>query len=251
MKAVLVTRPAHEAAAWVEALSQRGFAAQALPLIDICLPDDDTALRRYQTQADGYDALMFVSPQAVRYFAAPSWTLGQVRCWAPGPGTARALERQGVCAGRIDQPPADASQFDSESLWAVVASQVVPGHRLLVVRGQSADGETGRDWLVRQCEAAGGQVDTCIAYRRCRPDWSPETADRARQQLHNGAIWLFSSSEALAHLEALLPGVSFAKGRALVTHPRIEMSARRMGFGEIITTRPALADVLSRLQACC
>jgi uroporphyrinogen-III synthase len=250
MKEVLVTRPAHEAAAWVEALSQQGYSAQALPLIDIRPPDDETALGRYQSQADGYDALMFVSPQAVRHFAAPSWTLGRVRCWAPGPGTARALEGQGVGARRIDQPPSDASQFDSESLWAVVASQVVPGHRLLMVRGQSADGETGRDWLVRQCEAAGGLVDTCIAYRRCRPDWSDETADRARQQLQNGAIWLFSSAEGLDHLEALLPGVSFAQGRALVTHPRIEMSARRMGFGEIITTRPALADVLSGLQAC-
>lgn len=251
MKAVLVTRPAQEAAAWVEALSQQGFAAQALPLIDIRPPDDDTAMRRFQAQADGYDALMFVSPQAVRHFAAPSWTLSRVRCWAPGPGTARALAGQGVSAARIDQPPANAGQFDSESLWAVVASQVVPGHRLLMVRGQSADGETGRDWLIRQCEAAGGQVDTCIAYRRCRPEWSPETADRARQQLQNGAIWLFSSSEALAHLEGLLPGVSFVQARALVTHPRIEMSARRMGFGEIITTRPALADVVSGLQACC
>ncbi|MCD8514606.1 MAG: uroporphyrinogen-III synthase [Burkholderiaceae bacterium] len=249
MKPVIVTRPEREAQAWVDQLKAQGWLVQALPLICIEPPADPAALKAQQAQASGLDALMFVSPQAVQHFADPAWVAAGGRCWAPGPGTAQALRKLGVAPDRIDQPPPDASQFDSEALWAVVSGQVGPGCRVLVVRGQSADGQLGRDWLIRQCRAAGAEVATCIAYRRVAPVWDAAARARAVSSLHNGSIWLFSSSQALEHLAQLLPHASFGQARALVTHPKIEMSARRMGFGEIITTRPALSDVLTGLQA--
>lgn len=249
MKPVIVTRPEREALAWVEQLKAQGWPAQALPLICIEPPADTAALQAHQAQAVAHQALMFVSPQAVQHFADPAWVARGGRCWAPGPGTAQALRKLGVAAARIDQPPPDAAQFDSEALWPVVSGQVGPGHRVLVVRGQSADGQQGRDWLIRQCQAAGAVVATCIAYRRVAPVWDAAARSLAEKSLHNGSIWLFSSSQALEYLAALLPQASFGQAIALVTHPKIEMSARRMGFGEIITTRPALSDVLTGLQA--
>lgn len=254
MSRVLVTRPEPEASAWVRALQQAGHSAEACPLIEIAfLPATPLPLPDAQ-------ALMFVSPQAV----AAWWAQGRAvvpgqRCWAPGPGTARALRARGVPDAQIDQPPATAPQFDSEALWAVVQPQVGPGHRLLIVRGDSGPAETpastpatagqGREWLAQRCRAAGGEVQALAVYRRCAPTWSPAQRQRALAASHGDSRWLFSSSEALAHLQQLCPGHDWSAARALVTHPRIAANARAMGFGEIITTRPALDDVVQALSS--
>ena len=245
---VLVTRPTHEAGVWVRALQAAGWAAEALALIEIAPALDQAALQRARLLAAGCDALMFVSAQAVRHFCSPNGPPVTARCWAPGPGTAAALQAVGVPLGLIDQPPATAAQFDSEALWAVVQPQVQPGHRLLLVRGQSADGRSGRDWLAQQCLAQGGQVHACVAYRRHAPQWDQATTQRVRELVRQGAVCLFNSSEALQHLQQLLPGQSWAQSRALVSHPRIAVSARQLGFGEIITHRPALDDLLRALS---
>jgi uroporphyrinogen-III synthase len=153
----------------------------------------------------------------------------------------------------IDAPAAGAGQFDSEALWAVVSTQVVPGHRLLCVRGVSANGHLGRDWLSRQCEAGGGRCDSVVAYSRRLPAWSESEQTRVRQWVcadnSSPVFWLFSSSEALGHLRALCPGVSWAGASALVTHPRIEQAAQAAGFGRVFLCRPALPDVLARLES--
>ena len=86
---------------------------------------------------------MFVSAQAVRLFFAqrpPGLNLNapMPRCWATGPGTARALIEAGVAAQSIDQPRATAGQFDTEALWAVVGAQVRAGDDVLIVRGMDA-----------------------------------------------------------------------------------------------------------------
>ena len=79
-------------------------------------------------------------------------------------GTAKVLEQAGLAASAIDSPPADARQFDSESLWAVVAPQIRPGDRVLIVRGASLHSTTdsqgsGREWLSSQLRSLGAQVE--------------------------------------------------------------------------------------------
>ncbi len=260
---MVVTRPEPEAAQWVTRLHVAGWPALALPLMDIGPPPDPAALASCHARLASYQAAMFVSPQAVRHFmpglAAAGGVAGMPRCWAPGPGTARALIDSGVPPAGIDAPAAEASQFDSEALWAVVGPQVGPGFRLLIVRGASegvspAPGEAspgatgqGRDWLARQIEDCGGAVDWCVAYRRRPASWSPEKRSAAEASI--GAIWLFSSSEGLGHLPALLPQARWDTARALVTHPRIAQAAQAIGFGEVAVTRPALPDVLRGLES--
>jgi len=247
---VLVTRPEPEASAWVDALASRGVDAVALPLLAIHPAPDQAALQAALTAAATYSAIMWVSPQAVLYSEAPAWVHASGRCWAPGPGTARALLQRGVAPSRIDQPLADSTQFDADALWSVVAAQVHPGHRLLVLRGVSPDGRSGRDDFINRCRAAGSQVDVCTAYGRGRPVWTTAQRALARQSLHGQVVWLLSSSEAVRYLPQLLPGVSFHHTRALVTHPRIALSAREQGFGEIITTRPTMDEVVQGLLSC-
>ncbi len=256
MTTLIVTRPAREAHAWVQALRAAGHEAHALPLIEVGDSPQPERLLHCREHLSQFEALMFVSAQAVdRFWAAPGWPANAPdgpRCWAPGPGTARALRQAGVPAVRIDAPAEDAPQFDSEALWARVREQVHPGHRLLIVHGVSADGHAGRDWLARQCEGAGGRVERCVAYRRQVPSiWPglPSSISGAKSWSAPSVWWLFSSSEAVANLAQLEPGADWSAAQALVTHPRIADAARSLGFGRVVQTRPALPDVLQTLES--
>lgn len=278
---VIVTRPAREAQDWVRALRQAGWPAEALPLIEIAPAPDLEAVRhawsRLDTVPQPWFALMFVSANAVEGFfaarpaGAPSLAAMFVQAWATGPGTARALAAAGWPATRIVAPAEDAPQFDSEALWAKVAGQVGPGTRVLIVRGadgQSPTGDAGlsasghpglagagvgagRDWFARQIREAGGQADFVATYQRGLPPWGAQHAELARTCAvqRDGAVWLFSSSEAVRNLRSLLPGQDWRGARALVTHERIAQAARDAGFGDVAISRPALADVQNALTA--
>jgi len=258
---VIITRPEPDATRWVQALRERGWPAEAWPLLRIAEPQgagEREQLARWREAWPTQDALMFVSAAAVqRFFAEPvAPGPGHTRFWAPGPGTARALSEAlwalGIGTERIDAPPRDAAQFDSEHLWPVVASQVAPGRRVLVVRGASDGVEgnlpgQGREWLIERCRAAGAEVRACVAYRRERV--VPAGADLQRLPECTGAghVWVLSSSEALQSLQGLWP--AGAQALALATHPRIAEAARALGFAEVITARPALADVVRALES--
>lgn len=250
---VIVTRPAREAQRWVEGLRAAGLDAVALPLIVVAPLEDPQPLAAARRQAGAYAVLMFVSVSAVdHFFAEPGLArrLGDARCWAPGPGTARALARAGVPVSAIDAPSDDAEQFDSEALWTVVCPQVQPGTRVLLVRGGDAAGRPGgREWLAREIAAAGGRCEAVAAYRRL-----PPTLDEAERRLAvdaaaGHAIWCFSSSEAIANLRAALPDTDWRAARAIATHDRIAEAAQAAGFGHVRVSRPALPDVVASIES--
>lgn len=260
---LVVTRPEPEATQWVQALRAQGWPAEAWPLITIGEPTADAdmqALRHWRAHWPSQDALMFVSAAAVAHFfagvrapAAPTGT----RFWAPGPGTARALAAHlaplGIGSDRIDAPPADAAQFDSEHLWPVVAPQMGPGRRVLIVRGASGGADigplpgSGREWLIDRCRDAGAEVDACVAYARHTPALTPAQCERLAHRAGPDTVWLISSSEALAPLAACWP--AGARATALVTHPRMAQAARSAGFAQVIETRPSLDDVVRDLKS--
>ncbi|MFT4241500.1 MAG: uroporphyrinogen-III synthase [Acidovorax sp.] len=259
---VIVTRPAREAAHWVDQLGAHGFRAVALPLIAIGPCADAAALQQARARLASYKALMFVSGNAATYFFdsnRPPALDGQApeaiktRAWAPGPGTASALRAAGFPPERIDGPAPDAAQFDSEALWQQVAGQIGPGDRVLIVRGSStgraSEQGTGRDWLARQIAAAGGHVDFAVAYERSAPRFRAHEVALAQQAARDGSLWLLSSSEAVAHLALALPGQDWSAARALATHPRIAQAAREAGFGAVRECRPALADVVASIES--
>ncbi|MDE2413326.1 MAG: uroporphyrinogen-III synthase [Comamonadaceae bacterium] len=260
----IVTRPARDAAQWVADLQARGIAAAALPLIGIAAVSDAAlreALQEARAAFAGYRAVMFVSGNAAQYFFEQNQAEAlthqahdaiNTRVWAPGPGTVAALRQAGLAAARIDAPGPDAAQFDSEALWQVVAPQIAPGDRVLIVRGSNtpaAEGGNGREWLTRQIAAAGGSVDFVAAYERGAPQLDAAQQALARQAAGDGSVWLLSSSEAVAHLAAALPGQDFSRARALATHPRIAEVARTAGFGLVLECRPSFAEVAASIES--
>lgn len=274
---MVVTRPVRESADWLSALADAGHQPLQLPLMAFGPPPDTAALTTCLATAHHSRAWMFVSPQAVHAFFGfickekvleNECSVAQAalyfddlsrqglpvpRCWAPGPGTARALLDVGVPADCIDQPAPGAPQFDSEALWAVVGPTVLPGHSVLLIRGHTPDAPAatgkGRDWLAEQCRGRGATVSHCVAYSRTVPVWTAQQKAQARAASGAGQVWLLTSSESVGHLAQLMPGHSWAGTAALATHPRIAQAAEAMGFDPLLHSRPALADVLRALAA--
>ena len=251
---VFVTRPEDEAQDWTRELRQRGFDAVSLPLMAIAPAPRPEEVAAAWLRLEGCRAAMFVSANAVRHFfalrpAAVVWPPA-TRAWATGNGTRWALLQAGLETASVDSPPPTAVQFDSETLWRQVAGQVAAGDRVLIVRGGDAgSGGVGRDWLAAQLLAAGAQVETVIAYVRASPQWSHEQLAQAQQGAEADSVWLFSSSQAILNLRALLPGRNWANCRALATHPRIAREAQHAGFGVVCQSRPTLDAVTTALES--
>ncbi len=254
---VLVTRPADQAAEWVQALQGRGMQALALPLIGIAPAADPIPVDAAWAALGVYELLVFVSPNAVsRFFAhRPAGQAWPATLWvaSPGPGTSAALRAEGVPAACLIEPAADAAQFDSESLWQQLSARPWRGARILIVRG-----EGGREWLASQFEAAGAEVHFLAAYRRAAPQLDATARAAldhalARPRQH---LWLFSSSEAIDHLQAQLQGppahgatAALAGSLAVTTHPRIAERAKAAGFGQVQGCRPSIDAVVACIQS--
>ena len=279
---VIVTRPEDEASGWVQQLAQAGFAAEALPLIGIrpaAEPGDLAALEKARRELAQYAACLFVSGNAVRHFFKGFRPFGEaewaqaatkniatavslpasLRLLAPGPGTAAALRDAGVPAPQIETPALDAEQFDSEALWQQIGSRDWAGQRVLVVRGRvgqpfSPDADPagpaapGRDWIARQWQAAGAQVDFLCVYERVRPSLTLAQRARAETASADASVWLFSSSEAVANLTASTT-LDFSRGLAIATHPRIATAAEAAGWGVVKQSRPALCELVACLRS--
>lgn len=267
---VIVTRVQPQAARWVKSLSVE-LDAVALPLIVVSGAADPAAVQAAGERWAEYDAAMFVSSHAVNYFFEQNQDVAasykgsgvvRTRTWATGPGTRAALLAQGIPQALLDSPALDAGQFDSETLWQAVQSQVHAGARVLIVRGDTQGAEeagvdesaapsagVGRDWLAQQLQQAGAEVDFVVAYRRGAPVWTPPEQELAKTAATDGSVWLFSSTEALTHLRALLPAQDWSAARAVATHARIAQAARELGFGAIALARPTLPDVMASIES--
>jgi uroporphyrinogen-III synthase len=247
---VIVTRPAAQAAEWVAQLAAHEIAATALPLIEIVPLADPAPLREAWRHLAAHRLVFFVSPNAVeRFFAerpdGAAWPAGAFAA-SPGPGTTRMLVRLGVPPAQTLAPAADAPQFDAEALWTELVAMDWRGASVLIVRG---DG--GRDGLAVHLRAAGAQVAHLSAYRRAAPAFTPAATALLDEALARPGehLWFFSSSEAIDHLVASLPGADFGRARAIATHPRIVARARRCGFAAVAETRPTLEAVVACIQS--
>jgi uroporphyrinogen-III synthase len=246
---VIVTRPAAQAAAWVRELQVLGQPAHALPLIDIGPVADAAPVRAAWQQLNDLALVMFVSANAVAHFfaRAPAGTRwpGAVRTASTGPGTSAALLGAGVPAACIVEPAAAAGRFDSEALWAQLASEDWAGRQVLVVRG-----EEGRDWLADTLRSHGARVGFVAAYCRHPPRLGPAGEVLLAQALAEPAayLWHFSSSEAVGHLRGLAAAADWSASGALASHPRIVQAARDAGFGRVQLAGPS-PEAVAQLAA--
>ena len=247
MPLLIVTRPRAQATGWVEALRAAGLQAQALPLIEITPIADAQPVQAAWAQIERYALVVFVSANAVTRFFALSPAQAEwpatLLAGSTGPGTSAALLAAGVPRAALVEPPADAARFDSEALWSQLAAQSWSGKRALVVCG-----EDGRDWLADTLAAHGASVDFIAAYAR-----RPPRLDGTEQALLDQAVadpsahlWLFSSSQAVGHLQVLVPAADWSRSQAIASHPRIAQAAVQAGFGRVEVVAPTLQALAER-----
>ena len=238
--------------------------ATAQPLIDIRPARHAQAVQQAHALLAGdspaVQAVMFVSAAAVTHFliattayhycrnSLKSFQNGSLRAWATGQGTVKALLAAGVPPGQIDAPDHAAGQWDSEALWQRLQPSLAAVRHVLVVRGADCQGLVqGRDWLSQQLRSAGMAVQAVAAYERHVPIWTD--AERALASPAAEQVWLFSSSEAIANLQQLMPAADWHATRALATHPRIAQAARAAGFGVVYESRPGLSQIIASIKS--
>ncbi|TAK87648.1 MAG: uroporphyrinogen-III synthase [Aquabacterium sp.] len=262
---VLVTRPEPQASIWAADLQSNGLDAHVLPLIAIGGPADPAPVAHLWQNLASQRLLMFVSPAAVHWFFqlrphGAIWPAGTLAA-SPGPGTAHSLmlagEDAGLTSAQIICPDASAEQFDSETLWPLLAPLDWQGQQVAIISGGDQQEAKGRNWLSEQWRARGATVQSVLTYQRGPGEWTPSQQALAAQALQHPAqhAWLFSSSQAIDHLvEHHLPAhglhcQDWSAAHAVVTHPKIAERCQQLGIQRITSTRPTLSAVVEALRS--
>lgn len=242
--AVLVTRPAGQAAGLCKGLEGLGFTAHSEPMLELVAIDQPgKRQQQYIADLDRYQHIIFISGNAVRFgmrwigAAWPGLPIGPT-FHAIGSVTADSMRDCGV------QNVNTARDMSSEGLLADPALQQVSGHRVLIVKGHG-----GRVSLREELSARGAKVDELSCYRRARPSLAPGSLSKILAEYRIGII-LISSGEGLGNLLALYRPADISE---LIQLPLIVPSARvagqalDMGFLKVHTA--ANASDAAMLQA--
>lgn len=167
---VVVTRARRQAGELLHALAAQGADAVAFPCLDVAPPTDTTPLDQAvatlspDATARPYGLIISSPNGAAALQAALDRTgldaraLAGVAVAAIGTGTARSLEQQGL---RPDLVP---DRARSEGLIDLLREREVLDRRWLHLRA-----DEGRGLLAHAIEAAGGTLETVVAYRVVRP----------------------------------------------------------------------------------
>lgn len=228
--AVLVTRPAGQAAPLIAALEAQSYAVYHQPLLELQPVAQLSGENRQRVlDLDHFQHVLFVSANAVRYAMAqiedywPQLPVG-LHWYAVGERTAALLKSHGL---RVNAP---ASDMSSEGLLALPSLVEVDGERVLIVRG-----EGGRTRLREELTRRGARVEELACYRRCLPPLRP---GELAEKLHAWQIEyaLISSGEGLANLLELLSPeetTNFMGIMLIVPSERVARMAREAGFNRV------------------
>lgn len=244
---MLVTRahgPAEELSALLRA---EGAEPVTVAAIRLAPPASWAPLDAAIAGLQGYDWLLFTSPNGARAFAdrlrhagrAPE-ELGRLQVAAVGPGTAATLRELGL---RADLVP---GVYVAEALAEAFAVRDLANKRVLFVRAEEA-----REVLPARLRDLGAAVDEVVAYRTL-PDAAG--ARRLRDLLAAGGLdaATFASSSAVRATAAMLDAAAVAHLRGLVIAcigPVTASTARELGLRVDVVpeehTLPALVRALA------
>ena len=228
---VLVTRAAEQSGELVSCLRRVGLDPVLVPAIDVELDPPGGALDRaagllhtYEwvviTSANGARAILKAAGRILTELGIPSWA-------AIGPATSAILEREGI---KVQFRP-------SRSNGIAMASELptVAGERILVIRGDLADGE-----MASALSARGAEVDDVVAYRTRE---APESSrDLLRAAIDGGPIGaaLFTSGSTVRGLRSLgqAESIDVRAIPAVCIGPETADDARAAGF-RILAVSPS------------
>lgn len=207
---IVVTRAEHQAAELSLKLRELGAQPIEMPVIAIEPPTDGPAAERAVSSVSEYDIVVFTSPNGVAAFferlarqERDSRLLGGVTVAAMGPGTAQALNANGIKADIVPD------RFIAEALAEALITAGVNGKKILLFRAQVA-----RDVLPRLLSEANAAVEDVAAYSTSAPEVSDERFSR-----------VFGEADA----------ITFTSGSAAANLGRIVEEKRRNGSVDFST----------------
>ena len=236
----MITRPAKQAAVLAQQIAALGGTPIICPAIVILPPADRAPLERALRELGSYDFAVFVSANAVEHALADAgrWPV-HVVAFAPGPGTAAALDNADVTSVRTPD-----SGADSEALLALPELSDVAGKRIVIFRGSG-----GRELLGTSLRSRGAKVDYVECYRRVKPKSGAAGLAEAWNEGRVDAITI-TSSEGLENLWDMLDEptrAKFARTATFVPHQRIAEKARALSLANVVVTAPTDAGLLASL----
>lgn len=248
---VWATRPEAQNTAWCERLAALGVEPLALPLLEILPlrdPDSLQQIRSLVLDFDQFDAVIFVSQNAVEHGFEwlhdywPQLPLG-VRYYAVGEKTARAIQEQGVTAADTTRA------MTSEALLALPGLQSVWGQKILICRGKG-----GLPKLGECLHQRGAMVRYLELYERHKPHQLAERLRDLLPALSPRDLLVAFSGETLQNLFSLLTDLGWCgfANPVLVPGKRVEELAYSLGFQRLIcATDASEASMLNALASFC
>jgi len=250
----LVTRARAQSAELVAALQAAGAQAVSVPLIELRKVEDAEARAAIEdalVQLDRYDALIFGSANAARFFAgalrrrapdAADWMLPS-HLFCVGERTAKTAQQAGL-SGAL----ALTGARDAQSLLEEIERTLPPAGRRFLIPGS----DRAREVLPRGLRAAGAEVDAVPVYRNERPEVD---AGRLRRELVAGRLPLltFTSPSTVDHFADLLDAASRAAASRAIIAAIGHTTARaldRVGLAaDVVPERPGVRELVAALAA--
>lgn len=214
---IAITREASQAITLQQRLQELGAEVVSCPVLEFVAPDDPAPLDTALQQLPGYQWLLFTSPNGVNTFFKALKTqsdarkLGHMHIGVIGPGTAAALEQQGL---RADLIP---TKSIAEGLLEALSAYPMQGQKVLLPRAQEA-----RTVLPEELTRRGATVDVVPCYKTIMPLSIPQPGliDRV----------ILMSSSAARNFRQIYPG----DPECICIGPVTAATARLQGFKRII-----------------
>jgi len=260
-KRVLVTRAREQASELASALRAAGAEPVVMPMIRLAPPASYADLDRALERLSEYDAIVFASSNAVRFFADRARELGRgedtraafgggdafsglaARVLCVGPQTARAAVEAGFAVHLTASGRGDAEAL-LEELMATLSPK---GRRFLIPKSDIA-----RKVMPEGLRAAGAVVDAVETYRNVRAEVD---SGLLRSWLVQGELEVltFTSPSAVRNFFSLLdPAARRAVSRCLVVavgHTTGSALANEGFPAQVIPERPGALEMVSALVA--
>lgn len=238
MTQVLLTRSAAQNNLLASKIASENALIVSMPLLRTEALPLDHASKALLLSLDQFDDIIFISQNAVHFGLEklgsywPQWPLN-LRWFAVGKATARALEKEGVTS-------IFPKQASSEDLLALPELEHVSDRACLIVRGFG-----GRETLKEGLQSRGARVSYLEVYQRLEIEYAAVDFPDGEH-----VVSLVYSGEALAHLFRSV-GTRALSYHVIVPSSRLQTVAIDMGFDQVELANSqeddAMLEVLNNL----
>ena len=163
-KKIVVTRAPQQAGELIDALARKGAEVLLLPLVRFAPPEDPAALDEHLSRLEDFEAVIFLSANAVRFVCDRCREIGVAIAGgerftaAVGPATARVLSDEGVRVSYVAQ------EHIGKALARELKESLV-GKKVLLPRSDQGDRA-----VVEALREGGAKVTEVVAYRTAMPN---------------------------------------------------------------------------------